>query len=127
MRKEIENWWKQAEHDLKSAEYNFKGNILDVAAFYCQQGVEKALKAYILFTKKKSPGPIHSLIRLGYIAEISKEYLPFLRQLTPEYYLSRYPDAVEDVPYELYEKSEISLLINKAKELLQWLNTHIKE
>ena len=127
MRKEIENWWKQAEHDLKSAEYNFEGNILDLAAFCCQQSVEKALKAYILFTKKESPGPIHSLIRLGKIAEVPKEYLAFLRQLTPEYYLSRYPDAVEDVPYELYEKDDISVFINKTRELLQWINIHMKE
>ncbi len=127
MREEINRWWMQAVHDLEASEYNLKGKILDVAAFYCQQSVEKALKAYILFKKKESPGPIHSLVKLGKIADVPKEYSAFLRQLTPEYYLSRYPDAVEDVPYSLYEEEDVSSLIKKAKELLKWLNIQMKK
>ncbi len=127
MREEIERWLLQSHHDLDIAEYNLKGKFLDGAAFYCHQSIEKALKAYILFTKKESPGPLHSLIKLGKIANVPKEYHLFLRQLTPEYYLSRYPDAVEDVPYVLYEEDAVSHLIEKAKELLKWLNTQMKK
>ncbi|RKY52261.1 MAG: hypothetical protein DRP93_08455, partial [Candidatus Neomarinimicrobiota bacterium] len=36
MKPEVKNWLEQAEHDIEVAEYNFDGNMLDVAAFYSQ-------------------------------------------------------------------------------------------
>jgi HEPN domain-containing protein len=36
MKKEVKNWLEQAEHDIEVAEYNLKGNMLDVAAFYSE-------------------------------------------------------------------------------------------
>ena len=38
-------WIDKAKRDLEVARYNFKGNLLEVAAFYSQQAAEKALKA----------------------------------------------------------------------------------
>ena len=49
MRKEVEEWWKQALKDLDSAEKNLNIEEFYLTAFLCQQSVEKALKAlYIL-------------------------------------------------------------------------------
>jgi len=45
MRKEIDNWWKQAEADLRSAGNRIKSEDYYLAVFSCQQAVEKALKA----------------------------------------------------------------------------------
>jgi HEPN domain-containing protein len=127
MREEIKNWWEQAKHDLRVSEYNLNGDMLDAAAFYCQQSIEKALKAYILFSKKESPGPIHSLVKLGRIAGLPHKFNTFLKKLSPEYYTSRYPDAVEDVPYTIYESAEVKGLISNAQELIKWLSTQMKE
>ncbi len=65
MRKEVENWWKQANRDLLSAENAFKSKDYYVAAFLCQQSVEKGLKALYIKKRKESPGAVHSLIYLG--------------------------------------------------------------
>jgi HEPN domain-containing protein len=127
MRKEIENWWKQAEHDMEVAAYNLKGGMLDAAAFYCEQSIEKALKAFIMLTQKRSPGAIHSLLKLGKIAEIPEEFYVLLKKLTPEYYLSRYPDVAEDVPYLLYKEQLVKDLIDEAKGVLAWIRTQMKE
>ena len=43
--KEAEKWWEKAKKDLVTAEYNLKGDMLDAAAFFAQQAVEKALKS----------------------------------------------------------------------------------
>ncbi len=48
MRKEIENWWRQAEEDFDTAKFNFRGGKHKYADFLCQQAVEKAFKALLL-------------------------------------------------------------------------------
>ncbi len=126
MRKEAENWWVQAEHDFETAKVLYKGERLDAASFYCQQSVEKALKAYALHRKKESPGPVHSLVRLAKFAGVPKEHYRFLRNLSSEYFISRYPDAVEDVPYTLYTKEDVEETIQKTQEVMQWIDTQMR-
>lgn len=45
MRLEILRFWEQAQEDLETARYNSAGGKFYAAAFFCQQAVEKALKA----------------------------------------------------------------------------------
>ena len=46
MRKEITVWWRQAAADIRTAEVNLKGKRYYACVFFCQQAVEKALKAW---------------------------------------------------------------------------------
>lgn len=48
MRKEVQNWLDQAADDFDGAEFNFRGKKYYIAAFLCQQAVEKALKALLI-------------------------------------------------------------------------------
>ncbi len=127
MREESLNWWKQAEHDLKVAEYNSKGGFLGAAAFYCQQAVEKALKALYIEKKRESPLPTHSLTRLARECELPSQFMGTLRRLTSEYYLSRYPDATEDVPFMTYDREGVGEYIKEAKEAMEWISTELKK
>jgi HEPN domain-containing protein len=127
MREEIRNWWEQAKRDLISAGNSLNSGDYYVCAFLCQQSIEKALKAYILLKKRESPGPVHSLLKLSRIAGLPNRFYEFLKQLSPEYYISRYPDAVDDVPYKLYKENEVRGILKKSKEVLKWLNTQMKE
>jgi len=43
MRQEIEVWFNQSQYDFDAAQYNYQGGQYNVAAFLCQQSVEKAL------------------------------------------------------------------------------------
>jgi HEPN domain-containing protein len=121
VRRDVRLWWEQAKHDLGTAEHNLAGGRYDAAIFYCEQAVEKALKALTIHTKRLSPGPTHSLIALGRLCRVPKTFSTFLRTLTSEYFLSRYPDAAGEVPYTLYDGTEARDYLRTSKELLQWV------
>ena len=52
MRKEVKEWWKQAKRDLITAENCKNSKDYYACAFFCQQSVEKSLKA--LYIAKKA-------------------------------------------------------------------------
>mgnify|MGYP001576392056 CR=1 FL=1 len=126
MREEIRNNWEQSKADLRTAENSLKSGDYYASVFWCQQSIEKALKAYILLYKKESIF-IHSLIKLGRIAEIPKKFYGILKNISPEYYITRYADASGDIPYKLYNKEESMEILNDTKEIIKWINTQIKE
>ena len=120
-RRDVRLWWEQAKYDLETAQHNLAGDRYDAAIFFCQQAVEKALKALTIQTKRRSPGPTHSLITLGRLCGVPRKFSTFLRTLTSEYFLSRYPDAAGEVPYTLYDGTEAREYLETSKELLQWV------
>lgn len=120
-RRDVRLWWEQAKHDLETAEHNRTGARYDAAVFYCQQAVEKALKALTIHARRLPPEPTHSLVTLGRLSGVPKKFSTFLRTLTSEYFLSRYPDAAGEAPYMLYDGSEVRDYLNTAQELLQWV------
>lgn len=121
MRSEIELWFRQAEEDLVTAEYNAKGSRWYAAAFFCQQGVEKALKAFFIFVKKLPPDPSHSLIYLAKETGVDRRFHRFLKELTPEYVVSRYPDVSDALPASLYDEETIADYLTRSREVVQWL------
>lgn len=126
MREEAKNLFEQAKHELKVAEHNFNGNFLDSCVFYCQQCTEKFLKAYII-SKGKSPENIHALLRLGKIANIPSKFNNFLKNLSAEYYISRYPDVSGEIPFTLYDKEEVKTILEDTKEFTKWIIQKIEE
>lgn len=124
-RRDVRLWWEQAKHDLGTAEHNMAGARYDAAVFYCQQSVEKALKALIISKKRLPPTPTHSLVTLGRLSAVPRKFSTFLRAMTGEYFLSRYPNAAGEVPYTMYEGSEAREYLATSKELLQWVSRQL--
>lgn len=92
MKKEVKNWLEQAEHDIEVAEYNLNGNMLDAAAFYSQQAVEKALKSlYIL--KFEELWKVHDLVRIAKRIQAPTKIVELCAKITPAYSTARYPDV----------------------------------
>jgi HEPN domain-containing protein len=120
MREEIELWWEQARHDRDTAQVLLDSDRLDAATFYVQQAVEKALKAVYIALRQERHAATHSLTALGREVGVPPKYRGFLRRLTPEYFLSRYPDASGDVPFRLYEREEVAESVALAGEVLEW-------
>jgi HEPN domain-containing protein len=127
MREEARLWWEQAKHDLETADYLLEGQRLDAASFYFQQAVEKALKAFYIHGQREAPGPTHSLTKLARDCGLPGHFLAFLRRLTGEYYLSRYPDASEDLPFKAYDVEEIRDTARLSHEVLTWLEHRISK
>ncbi len=127
MRDEIERWLLQSEEELSTAEASLNSGKWFAVAFWCQQAVEKALKALFLFKKKESSGTTHSLTYLGRELGIPTEFWDGLRDLTKEYYLSRYPDASEDVPFKMYNSEDASRYLKFSRLLIKWVKLQLKK
>ena len=125
VREDVLHWLEQALHDMDTADYLFKGGIFDAACFYAHQSIEKSLKAYIIYSKREAPINVHSLIRLGKEVDLPKSFHKILKEMGPEYYISRYPDAVEDVPYKTYEEDEVKEKLKKSREVVEWIKSKI--
>jgi HEPN domain-containing protein len=116
MREEVKSWWNLALDDLDKADILYRNKKYDGAAFYCQQSVEKALKA-LLLKKVKKIRKIHDLVALGIDAELPENLLNAVKELTMAYIYSRYPD----VKQEMNLKEKTTHLLKISKEVLEWV------
>jgi len=123
MRSEIQAWWQQAKADVRTAEVNLKGERYYEAVFFCQQAVEKALKAYILRRSRNPQSPAmlsHSLIFLAKQALLPDRFHSFLRELTSEYVSTRYRSAAEEAPKARYDRAIATETLSATEEVVGW-------
>ena len=59
----LREWCGKANEDLTAAQVLAERDLHGVALFHCQQAVEKAIKAYLLFHEQDVP-KTHDLVRL---------------------------------------------------------------
>jgi HEPN domain-containing protein len=87
-------WLRQAEQDIKDAEFNRAGERYNVACFLCQQAAEKAVKAY-LYHRGAEDVWGHSLTDLCEDAKLFEMFFDTVkseaRQLDKYYEITRYP------------------------------------
>lgn len=121
----VSNWIKQAEYDFDSAKYNFKGKRLDVAAYLCQQVVEKGLKAVYLKLHKEL-WKTHDLVKLASLAKAPAEIIKICNDLNPIYIEDRYPDYSDVIPAKKFAVEEVKEFIKKAQEVLKWTKVQLK-
>jgi len=64
MKPETKTWLKRAERDLKTAGNSFKSKDYYASSFWCQQSIEKGLKA-LLIEKTGNFPKIHDILKLS--------------------------------------------------------------
>ena len=125
MRKDTQEFIKSGDEDLEAAKELFKLGKHRIAAFHCQQAVEKYLKAYLLEKKGNYPFThlIYELIEQATELNPSFQYLFDINvQALGEYYTgARYPPLLEVSEEEAREALEIAVkvrefVIKKLKE-----------
>jgi HEPN domain-containing protein len=125
VRDEVKVWWEQARADLKTAEASLNADRFYASVFFCQQAVEKALKAYFL-KRQRDPQSSemfsHSLIHLAKVCRLPERFHSFLRDLTSEYVNTRYPSAAEEPPEVLYDRKIALATLKSAKQVVEWIN-----
>ncbi|MBI4560814.1 MAG: HEPN domain-containing protein [Candidatus Rokubacteria bacterium] len=126
MRKDVERFVLQARRDLRNARRNIGIEAYEVAAFLAHQAVEKYLKGAWIQRKRARPPATHYLKELGDGLKIPKRLLANLLFLNPDYTVSRYPDAANGVPYELYDEATASAKVKAAKEVARWVESLIR-
>ncbi|NPA85002.1 MAG: HEPN domain-containing protein [Crenarchaeota archaeon] len=120
---------KAAEKDLERAERSFEYGDYPATTFWCQQAVEKALKALLLLKAGSFP-KAHSIRRLreelGEDLGLDEATWSRAYELTQYYFIARYPDLVEGPPDEVVsrESAERALwtcraVVGRAKEAVE--------
>jgi len=125
MRREIERLLKQADRDLDNARKNLGIQAYEVAAFLAQQAVEKYLKGTWVLVKREPAPHTHALTELGDGLGVPPDLRHHLADLTPDYTVSRYPDAANAVPYELYDEPTAWAKVEHAAGVIEWLRRRI--
>jgi HEPN domain-containing protein len=110
------------EDDLEDAGILLRAGRYASAAFHAHQAAEKALKAAIIELKRELPPKIHNLIALARHLEVSdEEILEALRRLNPHYRVSRYPDAANGVPMDVYSERIAGELVALSERVVSWV------
>lgn len=125
LRKEVERLLLQARRDLANAEKILPTEAYEVVAFLCQQSVEKGLKALYTHKRRTRSPATHSLLELAADLSAPKSLSSALATINPDYVTSRYPDAANGVPGQLYTKDMAKGRIEAAREVWAWLDKQI--
>ena len=120
MKKETENWWKQANRDFESAKRIMELGEYYVCAFLFQQAVEKALKALLIDRTGNFPR-IHDVVELSRRVKAPLKIVELCALINPAYTSTRYPDVASD-----FDKGEVEEILKSAKEILEWTKKELK-
>jgi len=127
MRVEAQRLIKQAERDLLNAQKNIEIEAYEVSAFLAEQAVEKFLKAGWINLRAELPPHTHYLLELGKGLKLPDRLQRHLAFLNPDYTITRYPNAANGIPYELYDRETALSKIRAAEEVIGWLQKQMKE
>ena len=84
MEKDIENWVKLADYDIKTADAMFKSHRYLYVMFTCQQAIEKILKALVTKSTKQFPPKTHDLMKTPRRKRTGYQLLSFPRSVDRE-------------------------------------------
>jgi HEPN domain-containing protein len=117
--KTSEEWFRQAEYDLGTAEAMFDAGRYIYTVFMCHLSIEKALKRLYAKKFKKDPPKIHNLNYFCELVEIvlEKDLQEFIDNLNDLSVPTRYPDELDKLLKD-YKKEDTFKVLEKTKELL---------
>ncbi len=121
---QVQSWLDIAQDDLKSAELLLRGKQLLNAAYFCQQAVEKAIKACIQ-AKQTVPPHSHNLSVLaekaGIVESLDDKGKKFLITLTRFAIETRYPDKKAKIAAQCSDEF-VGNLLEQTREMITWLS-----
>lgn len=119
-----DEWLRQAQYDMETADYLFEGERYFYAVFMCHLSIEKALKGLYVKRFNKTPPKTHSLIYLIEFIniDIPGNHYEVIFTLNRISVPARYPDNLQTILKE-FNKSKTIEVIEQSKEVLKWLKT----
>lgn len=123
MARSSEELLRQADYDMDTAAYMFKGGRYMYTVFMCHLSIEKALKGLYAEKLRKEPPKTHNLL---YLIERTKLELPkdlydFVSTLNRVSVPTRYPDDLRRMLKD-YDKKKTKEVLDESKRVLQWLS-----
>lgn len=122
MNQKPQEWLKQADYDLDTAEFMFSGGRYFYAVFMCHLVIEKALKGLYLNKKGEIPPKVHNLIYFLNQTELKPAELigKFIIKLNEASVATRYPENLEEINRN-YTKEVVRDIILHTREALEWI------
>lgn len=128
MGKEPEQWFKQAQYDLSTAEAMFDAKKYIYVIFMCHLAIEKAPKG--LYSKKLGniPPKVHNLLFLLEKIGISlpNPLYETVFDLNRASIPTRYPEDLAQMKKD-YPRQKSEQLLVKSKEVLKWLKKELRK
>jgi HEPN domain-containing protein len=125
----VHKWLDRVSYDLDTAKAMLQTRRLIYAVFMCQQTLEKAIKALLVFQGKEVI-PIHNLRRLAERASITKDLddstLSKLDFLSNYYINARYKEDLQQLSRGISDKVA-SDFIYFTEGLIKWLREKMKQ
>lgn len=120
--KESERWLRQAEYDLKAAEWNLDGGFYAPACFLAQQSAAKSLRAFLFIMKedaRETRSVVELLDRAITYEEGFKEFVGSSGRLDLYYKTTRFPDSIPGgIPAEVITERDAREAIKLASDIL---------
>lgn len=120
--KEADRWLRQAEYDLKAAEWNQQGGFFAPACFWAQQSAAKSLRSFLFLNRedaKETRSVIDLLDRAITYEEEFRNFVGELTRLDIYYKTSRFPDALPGgIPAEVITERDSREAIRQAGDLI---------
>ena len=121
-----EEWLKQADYDMDTADAMFNSSRYFYAVFMCHLSIEKALKGLYVKELNQVPPKTHNLLYL--LTQISNKPKPaiekFITKLNTASVATRYPDELAKIQ-AAYTADITADMITKSKEVLQWVKKQL--
>jgi HEPN domain-containing protein len=123
-----EEWLRQAEYDMDTADIMFKSGRYIYAVFMCHLSIEKALKGLYIKVLDEVPPKTHNLLyllnKIGRRPE--QELEKFITRLNTASIATRYPDDLARIQ-AAYTAEVTREMISKSKDVLQWIRTTLSK
>jgi HEPN domain-containing protein len=129
MKPNTQNWIDASDDDQDAAEHLFKKKMYLHCLFFCQQSIEKALKALYYEKYSKTSPRKHDLVALaeaaGIFAELDDVRRGLFVSLSQYYIESRYAEDRKELLKNCTQAVAEDFL-KKTGEVLQWLKNKLK-
>lgn len=118
---QTEEWFKQADYDLGTAEAMFRSRRYIYTIFMCHLCLEKALKG-LLAKRDVIPPKSHDLVFLleRISVDIPEQHAEFLEMLNEVSVPTRYPDELDRLLAQ-YPRRRTAEIMGRCREVYEWL------
>ena len=121
-----DEWLKQADYDMDTADYMFRGGRYFYAVFMCHLSVEKALKGFYRNKLSQEPPRVHNLIYLlNKIGIKPPEPIGrFIVKLNEASVATRYPEEISKLQKD-FTQGIVKDILSKGRETLGWIKKQL--
>jgi HEPN domain-containing protein len=120
----VEEWLKQAEYDMETAEVLLRSRRHLHAVFMLHLSIEKALKGLYQQRLGDMPPRVHNLILLvnRMALELPDDFRLFVTKLNDLSVATRYPDEIASIQAQ-YPKGKVKEFLGQGREVLAWIRS----